>query len=197
MTELPAGAMVLFDGRDLGAWVDAQGQPPRWRVEDGQLVVEPGRGDLFTRQRFSDFRLHLELWLPHMPDATGQDRANSGVYLQGRYEIQVLDSYGQQPADDGCGAVYKIAAPLHNACGRPEVWQTLDVAFSACRAGGVRPSLTALLNGVLIHDNLTIPHPTGGAIDGDETAPGPLRLQDHGCPVRYRNIWIVPVGAVR
>src|SRR5215203_5680872 len=80
MKELPAGALVLFDGRDLDAWVDAHGQPARWRLEDGALVVEPGRGDLITRRRFSDFRLHLELWLPHMPEATGQDRANSGVY---------------------------------------------------------------------------------------------------------------------
>jgi hypothetical protein len=127
-----------------------------------------------------------------MPQATGQDRANSGIYLQGRYELQVLDSFGQEPADDGCGALYKIAAPLHNSCGRPEAWQTLEVAFAACRPGGVRPRLTAFWNGVLIHNNLTIPRPTGGALEGDETTPGPLRLQDHGCPVRYRNIWSLP-----
>ena len=191
---MPPSALVLFDGRDLDAWVDAQGHPARWRLDDGAVVVEPGRGDIFTRRQLCDFVLHLELWLPHMPAATGQDRANSGVYLQGRYELQVLDSFGQPPTDDGCGALYKIAAPLVNACRRPQVWQRLDVTFTAARPGG-HPRLTAFLNGELIHDALSIPHPTGGALPGDETSPGPLRLQDHGCPVRYRNIWMIPGAA--
>lgn len=194
MTELPPSALALFDGRYLDAWVDAQGHAAAWRVEDGAMVVQPGRGDVFTRRPFSDFVLHLEFWLPHMPGATGQERANSGVYLQGRYELQVLDSFGQPPADDGCGALYKIAAPLVNACRRPQVWQNLDVTFTAARAEGGRARLVAFLNGELIHDR-SIPHPTGGALPGDETAPGPLRLQDHGCPVRYRNIWLVPAAA--
>jgi len=194
MTELPPSAIALFDGGHLDAWADAHGHPARWRLEDGTLVVQPGRGDIVTRRLFSDFLLHLEFWLPLMADASGQARANSGIYLQGRYELQVLDSFGQEPADDGCGALYKIAAPLVNACRPPEVWQSVDVTFSSCRPGGIRPRLTAFLNGALIHDDLVIPHPTGGALDGDETAPGPLRLQDHGCPVRYRNIWMVQGG---
>src|SRR5205814_7780241 len=125
----PSNAIVLFDGSDLSAWSDAEERAARWRVEGDHLIVEPGRGDIFTRRAFSDFQLHLEFWLPDMPEATGQDRANSGIYLQGRYELQVLDSFGMEPTDDGCGALYKTAAPLWNACRRPQVWQVLDAAF--------------------------------------------------------------------
>jgi hypothetical protein len=187
----PSNAIVLFDGTDLDAWLDAEEQEPAWAVESDALIVEPGRGDLYTRRNFGDFQLHLEFWLPEMPEASGQDRANSGVYLQGRYELQILDSFGMEPADDGCGALYKSAPPLWNACRRPEVWQMLDVAFT-CRRDDAPARLTAFLNGVLIHNNLAVPGPTGGAIDQDELEPGPLRLQDHGCRVRYRNIWVVP-----
>ena len=187
----PSNAIVLFDGGDLDGWIDAQERAAAWLVDGDHLIVDPGRGDLFTRRSFGDFQLHLDFWLPEMPEATGQDRANSGVYLQGRYELQILDSFGMEPADDSCGALYKSAPPLWNACRRPEVWQTLDVAFTCCR-GSERPRLTAFLNGVLIHNNLAVAGPTGGAIDDDESTPGPLRLQDHGCRVCYRNIWIVP-----
>jgi hypothetical protein len=191
-TTPPSNAIVLFDGNGLTAWIDAQDRAAQWGVQGDSLIVEPGRGDVFTRREFSDFQLHLEFWLPEMPEASGQDRANSGVYLQGRYELQILDSFGMEPTDDGCGAIYKQAAPLWNACRRPEVWQVLDVAFSGSREG--KPRLTAFLNGVLIHNNLAVAGTTGGALDDDLTAPGPLRLQDHGCAVRFRNIWIVQAG---
>jgi hypothetical protein len=187
----PSNAIVLFDGSDLGGWIHADDGAARWRVDGDQLIVDPGRGDVFTRRTFDDFQLHLEFWLPEMPEAGGQDRANSGVYLQGRYELQILDSFGMEPADDGCGALYKRAAPLWNACRRPEVWQVLDVAFTSPRPDAPA-RLTAFLNGLLIHNNLAVPGPTGGALDDDASAPGPLRLQDHGCAVRFRNIWIVP-----
>jgi hypothetical protein len=187
----PSNAIVLFDGSDLGDWIDANNAAPRWNLDGDQLIVEPGLGDVLTRRTFGDFQLHLEFWLPEMPEATGQDRANSGVYLQGRYELQILDSFGEEPEDDSCGALYKRAAPLWNACRRPEVWQVLDVAFS-CPRPDAPARLTAFLNGVLIHNNLAIPGPTGGALDDDPSEPGPLRLQDHGCRVRFRNIWIVP-----
>jgi len=187
----PSNAIVLFDGSDLRCWIHADEGAARWRVDGDQLIVDPGRGDVFTRRTFDDFQLHLEFWLPEMPEASGQDRANSGVYLQGRYELQILDSFGMEPADDGCGALYKHAAPLWNACRRPEVWQVLDVAFTSPRPDAPA-RLTVFLNGLLIHNNLTVPGPTGGALDDDESAPGPLRLQDHGCAVRFRNIWIVP-----
>src|SRR6185436_14042572 len=169
----PSNALALFEGNDLAAWVDAQDHPARWRVEEDHVTVDPGRGDILTRRSFGDFQLHLEFWLPEMPEASGQDRSNSGIYLQGRYELQILDSFGMEPTDDGCGALYKRAAPLWNACRRPEVWQSLDVAFSSRRPDGPA-RLTAFLNGVLIHNNLAVPGPTGGAIDDDEMAPGPL-----------------------
>jgi hypothetical protein len=196
----PTNAIILFDGHDLGAWSDAENGAARWRLEGDHLAVEPGRGDIFSRRDFSDFQLHLEFWLPEMPEAIGQDRANSGIYLQGRYELQLLDSFGMEPTDDGCGALYKLVPPLWNACRRPEVWQVLDAAFTCCSPdgrGGVRdrPHVTVFLNGVLIHNNLAIPGPTAGATDDEEVAPGPIRLQDHGCRVRFRNIWIVPAGA--
>jgi hypothetical protein len=189
----PSHAIVLFDGSDLDGWIDAGDGTPQWGRDGDQLIVGPGRGDIFTRRTFSDFQLHLEFWLPEMPEANGQDRANSGVYLQGRYELQLLDSFGMEPVDDGCGALYKRAAPLWNACRRPEVWQVLDVAFTS-RRDDEPARLTAFLNGVLIHNNLLIAGPTGGALDEDESEPGPLRLQDHGCAVRFRNIWIAPAG---
>jgi hypothetical protein len=196
--EPPTNALVLFDGGTggggLDAWCDASGAPARWAVEGRELRVVPGAGDLFTRRDFGDFQLHLEFWLPQMPESAGQDRANSGVYLQGRYELQLLDSFGMEPTDDGCGALYRQAAPLWNACRRPEVWQSLDVAFSGAAGGRGRPRMTVFLNGILIHNNLTIAAPTAGAIDDGEGTSGPLRLQDHRCAVRFRNIWAVPAG---
>jgi hypothetical protein len=198
--EPPTNALVLFDGRGLEQWCDADGGAARWIVEGDELLVAPGAGDLFTRRDFCDFQLHLEFWLPHMPQASGQDRANSGVYLQGRYELQLLDSFGMEPTDDGCGALYRTAPPLWNACRRPEVWQSLDVAFccagddaDAAARGRPRPRLTVFLNGILIHNNLAIPGPTAGAMTSDD-AGGPIRLQDHGSAVRFRNVWVVPAG---
>jgi hypothetical protein len=188
----PSNAIVLFDGGALDAWTDAEDHPARWRTAENELIVEPGQGDLFTRRAFGDFQLHLEFWLPEMPAANGQDRANSGVYLQGRYELQILDSFGMEPTDDSCGALYKRAAPLWNACRRPEVWQSLDVAF-CCPRPDSPARLTAFLNGALIHNNLAVTGPTGGATDDDVLTPGPLRLQDHGCRVRFRNVWMVSI----
>jgi hypothetical protein len=199
-TEPPTNAIVLFDGSDLRAWTGEAGdEAPAWPTSGGHVTVAAGSGDLVSRRSFSDFQLHLEFWLPHMPEATGQDRANSGIFLQGRYELQILDSFAMEPTDDGCGAIYGAVPPLWNACRRPEVWQVLDLAFTCCcpdLGGGIRrrPHVTAFLNGVLIHNNVAIPAPTPGALDEEETEPGPLRLQDHGCAVRYRNIWIVPAG---
>jgi hypothetical protein len=133
-----------------------------------------------------------------MPWAEGQDRANSGVYLQGRYEIQLLDSSGRQPSQvDDCGAIYKVAAPLRNACALPEQWQSFDVAFRApivAEDGAVqRPGLvTVFHNGMLIHHAVELWKPTGGGLDEELASPGPLMLQDHGAPVRFRNVWLLP-----
>lgn len=192
----PKGATALFDGKDLSAWQSRKGGEAKWKIRDGYAEVAPGTGDIYTKAMFTDFQLHVEFWLPLMADKQGQARANSGVYLQGRYEVQVLDSYGLDSKDNDCGGIYKIAAPLVNACRKPEEWQTYDIAFRAARFTGEqmmeKPRVTVFHNGVMIHNNLEVPTPTGGALDQDMQKPGPLLLQDHGDLVRYRNVWMLP-----
>jgi hypothetical protein len=192
----PEFATVLFDGKDLSGWVSRRDGPAQWKVSDGYVEVVPGHGHIYTEKTFGDFQLHLEFWLPYMPQAKGQLRANSGVYLHGRYEIQVLDSYGLEPQKDDCGAIYNFAAPLRNACKKPQKWQSYDVALRAPRLdqnGQIKenPLLTVFQNGILIHNNLELIGPSGGALDPDVRKPGPLMLQDHDDLVRYRNIWVV------
>jgi hypothetical protein len=199
MMQTPKQAKMLFDGTVLSQWLARKGGDPQWKIKDGYTEVVPGTGDIYTRELFTDFQLHVEFWLPLMADETGQARANSGVYLQGRYEIQVLDSFGLESKDNDCGGIYKIAAPLVNACRKPEEWQSYDVAFRAARFEGEalkeKARVTVFHNGVMIHNNLEIPTPTGGAMDEDMRKPGPLLLQDHRNPVRYRNVWIMPIGS--
>ncbi|XXX74822.1 DUF1080 domain-containing protein [Sorangium sp. So ce134] len=205
-SEAPPGAEVLFDGMDLRAFTARGGGPPGWKVEGGAIQVVAGAGDIVSAARFEDALIHLEFQCPDMPHATGQAKGNSGVFLQGRYEIQVLDSHGiAVPGTGDCGAVYGQLAPLSNACRPALAWQSYDIVFRAARAAGggevVEPArLTLLHNGVVVHNNATLRGPTQGASDEDEGAPGPLRLQDHGDPVRYRNIWLVrlaPKGSER
>jgi len=192
----PADAIVLFDGKDLSAWCnDGTDQPAAWKVENGYAEVTGG--NIWTKQQFGSYQLHLEFWLPLMADATGQGRSNSGVYMHARYEVQVLDSYGLDSKWDDCGGVYKVAVPLVNACRPPEQWQTYDIIFHAPTFDKdgkkiANARLTVMQNGVLIHDNIDVPQPTVGAI-GPDSATGPLMLQDHGCKVRYRNIWLRPL----
>ena len=114
--QAPKDAIVLFNGKDLSAWQSRKGGDAKWKIKDGYMEVVPGTGDIYTKEVFGDCQLHVEFWLPLMADKHGQERANSGVYLQGRYEIQVLDSYGLDSKDNDCGGIYKIAAPLKNAC---------------------------------------------------------------------------------
>ena len=195
----PDTAVVLFDGRDLSNWTKLDGQAPAWEVADGAMTVTAGGGDIVTRERFADFLLHLEFMTPDMPDATGQAKGNSGVFLQGRYEIQVLDSYGiDVPGMGDCGAIYNQFAPLVNACKPPLEWQTYDAIFRAARVGESgeieeNARATVLQNGTVIHNNVQLLGATGGATDESAAEPGPLRLQDHGNPVKYRNIWIAPL----
>ena len=185
-----ANAVSLFDGDNLDNWTTRDGQPAGWTVEDQVMHVVPGTGDIQSKERFADFYLHLEFRCPDMPEATGQAKGNSGVFLQGRYEIQVLDSYGlNMPGMGDCGAVYNQFAPLTNACKPPLDWQTYDVFFRAPRAGAPGPRLTVLHNGQVIHNNVELPGVTGAAIDEDLAVPGPLLLQDHNDLVCYRNIW--------
>lgn len=195
----PEAAVVLFDGTDLSSWTKLDGGAPAWEVADGAMTVTAGEGDIVSKERFTDFLLHLEFMTPDMPDATGQAKGNSGVFLQGRYEIQVLDSYGiDVPGMGDCGAIYNQFAPLVNACKPPLEWQTYDAIFRAARVGESgeveeNARVTVLQNGIVIQNNVQIEGATGGATDSDAAQPGPLRLQDHGNSVKYRNIWIAPL----
>lgn len=195
-TSPPADAVVLFDGKSLDQWVHPNGRPARWEIIDGVLQCKPGTGNIISKEVFRDARLHVEFATPYMPDARGQGRGNSGVYLQGRYEVQVLDSYQNKTYFDGqCGAIYRQYPPLVNVCRPPLQWQTYDIIFRAPRcdeSGRVleNPRATVLHNGVLIHDDVEIHGPTGGHLDENVCAPGPLMLQDHGNTVRFRNIWL-------
>ncbi|WP_201787155.1 family 16 glycoside hydrolase [Actinoplanes sp. TFC3] len=190
--------VTLFNGGTLGAFRNADGSAPTWPVSGGSAEVLGG--DLRTKQTFGDFKLHAEFWLPNLPaDVTGQQRANSGIYLQDRYEVQVLDSYGKSPlADNDCAAIYLKKAPSTNAGTAPETWQSYDITFRAARyQGGTKVEnarVTVVWNGVTVQDNVAIDGPTGaGAAEGPELLP--IRLQDHGDPganVRYRNLWVEP-----
>lgn len=191
----PSDAILLFNGQDVSNWTTRAGAGAGWRVSDGVLEVLPGTGDIMTAQRLTDFYLHLEFSCPYMPDAQGQAKGNSGVFLQGRYEIQVLDSYGINiPGKGDCGAIYNQFAPLVNACRPALEWQTYDVLFRAARVSDAQQieagaRLTLLFNGVFVHNNIELPGVTGAAIDERIGEPGPLLLQDHGHLVAYRNIW--------
>jgi hypothetical protein len=191
----PEGAIVLFGGDDLDGWVKLDGKTPAaWPVADGILTV--GKGNIMTKQRFGDFQLHLEFNVPYMPKAHGQARGNSGVFLAGTYELQVLDSYGLTLKDNDCGAIYKQIVPAVNACKPPLQWQTYDVTFykASVAQGKVekKARVTVIQNGVLTIDNAEISITPGG-IDLAEGANGPIMLQDHGNAVEYRNIWIKPL----
>lgn len=193
----PPEAVVLFDGKDLSNWVRGDGSPATWKVADGAMTSIGG--DIRTKQVFGDGYLHLEWMEPDMPQAQGQGRGNSGVVLQGRYEIQVLDSYGiDVPGKGDCGAIYGQFAALVNACRPPLEWQTYDIIFRAPRfdAEGKmveNARFTVLQNGVVIQNNVEVTGVNYPPLDADPRQPGPLLLQDHGCPVQYRNVWFVPL----
>ena len=193
----PEVAVVLFNGEDLGGWVKAGGQSPAaWKVEDGVLIVAPRQGSIRTEKAFGDFRLHAEFNVPYMPQAKGQARGNSGVYLGGIYELQVLDSYGLKLQSNDCGAIYKQVVPSVNACKPPLQWQTYDVTFRKARVedGKVvkKARVTVVHNGIKTIDDAEI-DPTPGGADNKEGEDGPLLLQDHGNEVAYRNLWLEPL----
>ncbi|RBP47651.1 uncharacterized protein DUF1080 [Roseimicrobium gellanilyticum] len=182
----PDGAVVLFDGKGVNGF-------PKARVTPGGLLIE----GCTSEEKFADCTIHLEFRLPYMPTARGQGRGNSGIYLQGRYEVQMLDSFGLEGKDNECGGIYKVAQPKVNMCFPPLSWQTYDIDFTAAKfdASGKKianAKVSVKHNGVIIHENVEIPNTTGSAPIKDESAaPGPIFLQNHGNPVRYRNIWVV------
>ena len=193
--------VVLFDGASWEGWMQRDGSPSRWQVQDDGSVLVAG-GDAITTRQFGDFQLHIEFLCPVMPLKAGQARANSGVYLHGRYEVQVLDSYGLPVAGNGCGAIYSIAAPIVNASKPPGEWQTYDIVFETPRWDGdgklEKPAyITVFQNGIVLHHRQEILGPTGhksaANYDTPHPAEGPLKLQDHGNPLRFRNIWIRPL----
>jgi hypothetical protein len=198
----PGDAIVLFDGKNLDNWEKRGGGPAPWKLLPGG-IMQVEKADIHTKQKFDGaFKLHVEFRVPYMPAKKGQGRGNSGVYLQGRYEVQVLDSYGLKSKDNDCGGIYGIAAPLVNACKAPTVWQSYDIDFQSpeCKDGKkVAPAvITVYHNGVKIHDKqkITKDNTTAG-MGGEVCTPGPIMLQNHGDPVQYRNIWLVPSSTGR
>lgn len=189
----PAGAVVLFDGGSLDAW--NFGKEP-WAIVDGAMEVR--EGNIRTKEEFGDHQIHLEFRTPFMPGARGQARGNSGVYVHGRYEVQVLDSFGLEPKDNECGGIYKKAVPKMNACLPPMEWQAYDIVFHAPQfdANGAKTkdaTITVTLNGQTIHDNVVFDSVCPGGISDQEAPKGPIMLQDHHNKVQFRNIWVKPL----
>lgn len=196
----PKGAEVLLneDAGDLAKWQHAAkpGSDVKWKFADGVLTVEPKTGDICTRKTYGDARIHVEFCVDEN-GKTGQENGNSGVYIQHRYEVQILNSAGQEPADNICGGIYKVKAADENMARPAGEWQTYDIWFTAPRwsAAGEKTSparITVYHNGTRIHDNVEIPNKTGGGVD-ESPADGPLLLQDHGNRIQFRNIWIAPL----
>ena len=195
----PPEAWLLYDGladavdgpTDLSGWSHLDGSDARWLATEGYFEVAPGTGNLVTRKNLDSGYYHLEFMTPNSPPSVvGQDRGNSGIYLMGRYELQVLDSWGvENPSTGDCGGIYSVAAPAVNASRPPGTWQSFDIQFAAPRSAGDAARVTVWHNGVKIHDDVEIPGPTGGAAYTE--GHGPLMLQDHGSGVRYRNAWYV------
>lgn len=185
----PAGAIVLFDGKNTDEWkggrLDAR---TGWLNTDGN--------DILSKRKFTNYVAHLEFMLPYRPDARGQGRGNSGFYQVDHYELQILDSFGLDGVNNECGGFYTKAAPKVNMCAPPLVWQTYDVEFTNSVQGpdgkkAKNAVATVKHNGVLIHENQEISGPTGGHRGDPEGTPGPLKLQGHGNPLQFRNIWVL------
>jgi len=200
----PSDAIVLFDGRgakSLAQWTaaDSATKPARWKIVDGAMEVVAGTGAIATKQAFGDVQLHIEFREPTPPKGESQERGNSGVFLMGRYEVQVLDSYHNRTyADGAAGAIYGQYPPLVNASRPPGEWQTYDIIFHRPHfdaSGNVTAParMTVVHNGVLVQDNSVLSGPTAHMRRPPYEKHSdalPLSLQDHGDPVRFRNIWV-------
>ncbi len=197
----PSDAIVLFDGKDLESeWTNGDGGKPGWLVEDGCVTVKKGTGTIKTKRVFQDYQLHIEWRTPAEVVGESQGRGNSGIFMQGLYEVQVLDNYNNRTYRNGqAGSIYKQYAPLVNACKPPGVWQTYDIIYTAPRYNEdgtyfTPPMVTVLQNGVLVQNHVKLRGPTEyiglPEYSVKKHGPGSLVLQDHGNPVSYRNIWI-------
>lgn len=184
----PPGAVVLFDGSTADKFENG-------KIDENKLLIQ----GVTSKDKFQSFELHLEFMLSFMPNARGQGRSNSGCYMQGRYETQILDSFGLTGEQNECGGVYSIAKPKLNMCFPPLSWQTYDVEFHAAKfdAAGKKTAdawMTVKHNGVVIHQQLQLTHATTASPLQEGPEPGPVYLQDHGNPVRFRNIWVKPLA---
>lgn len=197
----PSDAIVLFDGTDLSKWENTKGGPAEWVVKDGVVTVDKSKGDIRTKDKFENFQLHVEWCVPKDITGEGQLRGNSGVYLQGMYEIQVLDSYNNKTYVNGqAGSVYKQSAPLANAMRKPGEWNVYDIIYTApvFKEDGTyrsQPHVTVIQNGVVLQNNTAILGTTEfiGFPHVVKHGAGPILLQSHGdpsAPISFRNIWI-------
>ncbi len=197
-TSPPSDAIVLFDGNDLNAWLGENDKLPEWKVADGAVTVAPGTGTIHTKQKFGDIQLHIEWRTPAVVKGEGQGRGNSGIFLMGRYELQVLDSYNSTTYVNGqAGSIYKQSPPLVNACRPPGEWQTYDIVFMApefTEKGTLKTParITVFQNGILVQNNFEIKGPTqyNKLPRYEPHGKDSLVLQDHHNPVSYRNIWV-------
>ena len=198
----PHNAVVLFDGKDLSQWTNAKNEAAAWKVENGSMEIVPGTGGIQTKKGFGDVYLHVEWASPYPAKDTSQDRGNSGIFLMGLYELQVLDSYHADTYADGqAGALYGQAPPRFNVCKPPGEWQAYDIFFRRPRFADdsslIEPaSITVLHNGILIQDNEKYFGPTSWLKFLPYTKHAdqlPLMLQEHNCAVRFRNIWAIPL----
>lgn len=198
----PSDAIVLFDGKDTSAWVYKDGRAAQWPVVDGVLTCKSGTGNIYSKVKFTNAQVHVEFATPDMPNAKGQAKGNSGVYLQGRYEIQILDSFNNPTyANGSAGALYGQYAPLVNVSKPPKQWQTYDIVYHAPKCGAGQQvttpgTVTVLHNGVLVQDHVTVGGRTTSADETDVCEKGPLMLQDHFHQdvketfMQFRNIWL-------
>lgn len=197
-TSPPSDAIVLFDGKDLDKWENMKGGVAKWDVSDGAMTVVKGAGSIQTKEVFGDCQLHIEWRTPAKVESEGQGRGNSGIFLQGIYEVQVLDSYKNRTYSNGQAAsIYKQYIPLVNASQPPGVWQTYDIIYKApiFKDNGKLESpayITVIHNGILVQNHVELIGDTPNVGKPKYTAhgDGPIMLQDHSNPVSYRNIWI-------
>ena len=194
----PSDAIILFDGKNLNSWTDKDGNAPKWTIAEGAMTVAKGTGDVKTKQTFGDIQLHIEWRTPAQVEGEGQGRGNSGIFLQERYELQVLDSYNNRTYSNGqAGSIYKQTPPLVNASRRPGEWQVYDVVFIAPKFNNdgslkSKGAITVFHNGVLIHHSTEIQGTTEyiGKPKVIAHGKGSIQLQDHGNPTSFRNIWV-------